>query len=191
MIVLDDFEGTHALKVKWSSDTEAEVGNTLDPNDLQHAPAIKLSWAQEDAACEPNSRPIQYTIAATDPDAPSRNDPKWSEICHWIATGIAIPDVDKSSCGRLSFKILKDVIPYKPPGPPEKTGKHRYVFVAYAPANGTTERLHLSKPRDRQHWGYEKKDHGVRDWARENGLEPVGESSPADRAVVTSPLTGM
>ena len=25
------------------------------------------------------------TIALTDPDAPSRDNPKWSEMCHWIA----------------------------------------------------------------------------------------------------------
>jgi len=25
------------------------------------------------------------TIILTDPDAPSRKDPKWSEMCHWIA----------------------------------------------------------------------------------------------------------
>lgn len=25
------------------------------------------------------------TIVLTDPDAPSRDDPKWSEMCHWIA----------------------------------------------------------------------------------------------------------
>lgn len=25
------------------------------------------------------------TIVLTDPDAPSRGDPKWSEVCHWIA----------------------------------------------------------------------------------------------------------
>jgi hypothetical protein len=25
------------------------------------------------------------TIALTDPDAPSRGNPKWSEMCHWLA----------------------------------------------------------------------------------------------------------
>lgn len=70
---------------------------------------------------------------------------------------------------------------YKPPGPPEKTGKHRYVFVVYTPANGTTAPLHLTKPKGRQNWGTGKERHGVRDWAGENGLEPVGES-PLDES---------
>lgn len=25
------------------------------------------------------------TIVLTDPDAPSRKSPEWSEVCHWIA----------------------------------------------------------------------------------------------------------
>jgi phosphatidylethanolamine-binding protein (PEBP) family uncharacterized protein len=27
-----------------------------------------------------------FTVALTDPDAPSRKHPEWSEICHWIVT---------------------------------------------------------------------------------------------------------
>lgn len=67
-------------------------------------------------------------------------------------------------------------MPYKPPGPPEKTGKHRYVFLVFEPANATTQPLNLTKPKDRQHWGYEYHGErvGVRDWAVENGLIPVG-----------------
>lgn len=60
------------------------------------------------------------------------------------------------------------------PGPPPKTGKHRYVFLVLAPANSTTEELHLSKPKDRQHWGYDWERMGVRQWMMENGLVAVG-----------------
>ncbi len=42
----------------------------------------------------------------TDPDAPSRKDPKWSEFCHWIAK---VP-----SGGVLQAKL-----------PEEALGKHR------------------------------------------------------------------
>lgn len=65
---------------------------------------------------------------------------------------------------------------YYPPGPPEKTGKHRYVLFVFAPANGTTDSLDLSKPEDRKHWGYEYEGErvGVRRWSLENGLVPVG-----------------
>ena len=115
----------------------------------------------------------QLTLAMSDPDAPSRDDPEWSEICHWIATDI--PLSSSSDAGFDMSKDLKEIMPYKPPGPPKKTGKHRYVFVALAPVNGTTEKLNLSKPGDRQHWGYEKERQGLRMWAQEMGLGVVGE----------------
>lgn len=74
------------------------------------------------------------------------------------------------------FEAMEEIMPWKPPGPPPKTGKHRYLFVALAPKNGTTERLELSKPEDRQHWGFgsEGERQGVGRWAKENGLEVVG-----------------
>lgn len=67
-------------------------------------------------------------------------------------------------------------MPYKAPGPPPKTGAHRYVFVALAPVNGTTERLDLRAPAGRMRWGFENgaAGVGVREWARANGLGVVG-----------------
>lgn len=135
---------------------------------------------------------MTYTITITDPDAPSRDDPKWSEFCHWIATGLPASSrdsitEDNTTCAPLALSLVNlddEVMPYYPPGPPEKTGKHRYVFLVFAPENGTTDALHLSKPRGRRHWGYEYEGERVRVrmWARDNGLIPVGEylrSSPS------------
>lgn len=123
----------------------------------------------------------QLTIAMTDPDAPSRDDPEWSEICHWIATDVPLtkPDEEEDEDGDVAqlSKGLSDVMPFKPPGPPPKTGKHRYVFVALVPRNGTTESLHLSKPGDRQHWGYEHERDGLKMWAEEMGLQVIGKCS--------------
>lgn len=123
------------------------------------------------------SSAIQLTIALTDPDAPSRDNPKWSQICHWIATDVHLSSSDDNELLLSSHKSqsLTEIMPYKPPGPPPKTGKHRYVFVALAPINGTTERLNLSTPKDRQRWGFEGERAGLREWARENGLGVVGE----------------
>jgi len=134
---------------------------------------------------------MKYTIALTDPDAPSRDNPEWSEMCHWIATGVSLKEADdddddedrastelgtrKKHKGHKGHKGLKEIMEYKPPGPPPKTGKHRYVFLAFAPANGTTKKLRLSKPEVRKHWGFGEADKGVRQWAEENGLAPVGE----------------
>jgi len=135
---------------------------------------------------------IQLTLALTDPDAPSHHNPKWSQVCHWIATDIPLTPSNSGS-GSLADVVLNthhtnpqqqqqqkftDIMPYKPPGPPPKTGKHRYVFVALAPVNGTTEKLNLSKPEGRRRWGFGGEGEGVREWAGRNGLGVVGEFLP-------------
>ncbi|KAK0635981.1 phosphatidylethanolamine-binding protein [Bombardia bombarda] len=186
--VIDDFVPALTLAAKWPSDEHAKLGNTLKPNKLQDAPSISLHSPSDKSNNECSTIDSQskasYVIALTDPDAPSRDDPKWSEMCHWIAVGRAsassnanTDDPDGNGCV-LGFSDLDEVMPYKAPGPPEKTGKHRYVFFAFRAKNGTTDALSPSKPEDRQHWGYGppedgQKTHGVRDWAQDNGLVPV------------------
>ena len=163
-----------------------------------------------------HARTTQLTLALTDPDAPSAEDPEWGQICHWISTNIklnttkssldsAVSSLNKDSetdttNASISKKKNKqhhkdkkskkhhknrknkkhhkcgphDLVEYKPPGPPPKTGKHRYIFLALAPLNGTTERLHLAAPADRKHWGYGEQGRGVREWMGEQGLGVVG-----------------
>lgn len=161
--VLEDFKPTILVNVTWSSNNIAHLGNTLKPKTLQDAPSIDLIDLTHHF-----SNDLKFTIALTDPDAPSRDDPKWSEMCHWIATNVSL-----TSTGLLSHKF-DEIVEYKPPGPPPRTGKHRYVIIAFAPANLTTEPLHLLKPKDRQHWGFDEQGFGVKKWAAVNGLVPVG-----------------
>lgn len=171
--VIDSFKPLLTVNITWSSGVTAEYGNTIDPDKTQNMPDVQLIDAVPNSSGCSEFMPMpQLTLAMTDPDAPSRDDPEWSEICHWIAT-----DVPRNFDGckyRVRSK-LKDVMPYKPPGPPPKTGKHRYVFIALAPINGTAERLNLKKPGDRQHWGFDKERQGLRMWAEDMGLEVVGE----------------
>ncbi|RYP11024.1 hypothetical protein DL765_007900 [Monosporascus sp. GIB2] len=166
--VVDEFLPSFILDVEWSSDVYASLGNTLKPKKVQDQPTfsvIRSPGTTGSAAAN-----LTYTITLTDPDAPSRDNPKWAEMCHFIATGLKLSASDPSTS---TSSELKDIMPWKPPGPPPKTGKHRYVFLLFAPANGTTEPLNLTKPEDRQHWGTGKERHGVRDWALDNGLAPV------------------
>jgi hypothetical protein len=175
--IISDFIPSLMLSVSWPNKT-AKLGNTIEPKELQDEPVIKLHKIPSSSTL--HSTELTYTIALTDPDAPSRDDPKWSEMCHWIAAKVPVSSV--SSETDLKLKKLKDIMPWKPPGPPPKTGKHRYVFFAFVPANGTTKKLRLSKPSDRQHWGTGKEGHGVGDWAEENGLATVGKSYDIDVA---------
>lgn len=168
--VLDlGFVPSHDLSVKWAPKSLASLGNTLKPRHLEEAPDVL--FAELDGELSSCQAGVTYIIAATDPDAPSRDNPEWSEFCHWIAQGVAV-SLD-STCATLQLKELEEIITYKPPTPPAKTGKHRYVFIGLRPANGTTERLQLSKPGTRKHWGTGKERHGFRDWAFQNGLQPI------------------
>ncbi|KAL4732135.1 carboxypeptidase Y inhibitor [Fusarium chlamydosporum] len=165
--VIDDFPPALELSASWKHDS-ADLGNTLKPGHLKKAPSIHLEPVESDSSLENLlKKRTPYVIVLTDPDAPSRDDPKWSEFCHWIAVGTA------KSSSTTSKHHLKDIIKYKAPAPPPKTGKHRYVFLAFTAANGTTDKLHLTKPKERKHWGSDHAEHGVREWAHENGLAPV------------------
>ncbi|KAK1773426.1 phosphatidylethanolamine-binding protein [Copromyces sp. CBS 386.78] len=183
--VIDDFIPILNLEAKWSDDHQASLGNTLNPEDLQDTPSVLLKDPLSPTTCFLRSS-TSLVIVLTDPDAPSRDDPKWSEFCHWIAVGhpdtedypVTDEPTEPQRCPlSLSRQSLEDVVSYTPPAPPKKTGKHRYVILALAPVNGTSEKLHLSKPKERKRWGYDKvvngKTHGVRDWAAENGLAPL------------------
>ncbi|KAK0720193.1 phosphatidylethanolamine-binding protein, partial [Lasiosphaeris hirsuta] len=193
--VIDDFFPALELHASWPSKQQASLGNTLNPEKLQDAPSVSLHDTSESSKlC---SSRVSYVIALTDPDAPSRDDPKWSEMCHWIVTGVSASAIAnrKARCSSRALGDLTEVMPYKAPGPPEKTGKHRYVFFAFVPENGTTERLHPSKPADRQHWGYNTDDgetKGVRDWAKDNGLVPVAANFiyAKNKKTVKAPVEG-
>jgi phosphatidylethanolamine-binding protein len=187
--VIDDFVPRFILHVQWpKKKAHASLGNKLKPKHLKTPPVFALKTVGE----TPTTPNMTYTFVLTDPDAPSRKDPRWAQVCHYIATGLLVPasstatdedhhlDFSPSNKGHGSGSGngLIPLMPYKPPGPPPKTGKHRYVFLVFTPANGTTEPLHLSKPAGRRHWGSDKEGYGVREWTKENGLVPIGKLLP-------------
>ncbi|KAL6703730.1 hypothetical protein ACN47E_009111 [Coniothyrium glycines] len=181
--VIDDFLPSLTVDITWSK-KHAKLGNTIKPKHLQEQPAVALHDITPSSSSSTTKHNLSYVVTLTDPDAPSRDDPKWSEMCHWIASNVTLsetllsipplPDLHLlTNTASLDAQGPQDVIAYKPPGPPPKTGKHRYVFLVFAPKNGTSEPLHLSRPGDRQHWGTGRERGGVRDWAVKNGLVPV------------------
>lgn len=57
----------------------------------------------------------------TDPDAPSRAQPKFREFRHWLVANIPGNKIDQGEV----------VAAYVGSGPPKGTGLHRYVFLLY------------------------------------------------------------
>lgn len=176
--VIDDFLPSLTLTVSWSRQ-DALLGNTIKPSKLRQPPEISLHDIIHSIGSAASA--LSYVITLTDPDAPTRENPEWSEFCHWIAANVSItpesmsaqPKSIRNEDSTVSDGRGDDVVEYKPPGPPKKTGKHRYMFLVFAPKNGTTEVLNLTEPKERKHWGTGKERGGVRDWALENGLVPV------------------
>jgi phosphatidylethanolamine-binding protein (PEBP) family uncharacterized protein len=113
----------------------------------------------------------------TDPDAPSRNDPKWSEFCHWIVTGLKaaspgapIEAVTPTASSSVDISKSHQVVEYMGPAPPPKTGKHRYVLLLYK--DGNTGKM--EGPSERKKWGNDESRQGVRQWAKKYDLKLAG-----------------
>ncbi|AOW01167.1 phosphatidylethanolamine-binding protein [Yarrowia lipolytica] len=160
--VIDEFDPNTLLEITYGGENVVAVGNTLAVADTQHKPSIHASF--------PKDTEGTYTLVLTDPDAPSRTDNKWSEYCHYIVTGLK-PGVVAEAEGaavELDLSKGKELIPYMGPGPPPKTGKHRYVFVLYKEGAKSPE-----APADRPTWGTNVPGSGTREWAKKNDLTLV------------------
>lgn len=99
------------LEVQWDGGVKADMGNELTPTQVKNPP--KVNWSAEPGAL--------YTLCMTDPDAPSRQDPKFREWHHWLVVNIPGNDVSKG----------ETMSQYVGSGPPKGTGLHRYVFLVY------------------------------------------------------------
>ncbi|XP_016964676.1 protein D3 [Drosophila biarmipes] len=86
-------------------------GQVLTPTQVKDEPCVK--WEADASKL--------YTLCMTDPDAPSRKDPKFREWHHWLVGNIPGGDVAKG-------EVLSA---YVGSGPPPDTGLHRYVFLIY------------------------------------------------------------
>ncbi|OWR47804.1 protein D2-like isoform X2 [Danaus plexippus] len=99
------------VTVKYNSGVEVNFGNELTPTQVKDVPAVKWNAV-------PDS---YYTLAMTDPDAPSRAEPQFREWHHWLVGNILGGNIS-------SGEVLSA---YVGSGPPPDTGLHRYVFLVY------------------------------------------------------------
>ncbi|KAL1980888.1 hypothetical protein VTN96DRAFT_3345 [Rasamsonia emersonii] len=166
--VLDDFLPQYSLQITYpATHTTVQLGNQVQPSQVHSTPVFDFRpLGSSSLSADTNNK--TFTLILTDPDARSRKNPDWSEMCHWIVTNITSPELvmpgnpDRSP----TPAVLKT---YLPPGPPKGTGWHRYVFVLLA--GDANEARNLQAPKDRKHWGYGRVRHGIRDWAQDNKLK--------------------
>ncbi|CAG9791319.1 unnamed protein product [Diatraea saccharalis] len=109
---------TALVKVVYPNDVEVKEGNELTPTQVKDVPTV--TWEASPANL--------YTLVMTDPDAPSRQEPKFREFCHWLVGNIPGDNV----------AFGETLSAYVGSGPPEKTGLHRYVFLVYKQAGPIT-----------------------------------------------------
>ncbi|GAB0097631.1 Phosphatidylethanolamine-binding protein [Sergentomyia squamirostris] len=104
------------VEVKYPSGVEVNFGNELTPTDVKDIPYVSWKANAED----------YYTLIMTDPDAPSRKEPKFREFKHWVVSNIP----------GSSVKDGETIAEYIGSGPPKGTGLHRYVFLVYKQPSG-------------------------------------------------------
>ncbi|CUS12511.1 unnamed protein product [Tuber aestivum] len=168
--VVDDFTPTTMISIAYpNANKEVSLGNTLKPEDAQEKPTIQITPEGTDES-------QTYTIVLTDPDAPSRDNPEWSEFCHWIVTDVKLPSLETLSSAQtaeaasVNLSDASELVEYAGPTPPEKTGKHRYVFLLYR--NEGSKKL--EGPSRRRKWGNDDYRKGARQWSDKYGLSLVG-----------------
>lgn len=98
------------------AEARVNLGNVLTPTQVKDIPKISF----------PADKDSLYLLCMTDPDAPSRQTPKYREWHHWLVGNIP---GDKIEDGETLSE-------YVGAGPPKGTGLHRYVFVVYKQPEG-------------------------------------------------------
>lgn len=108
--VVDDFTPKCFVELYYDDKEErVTLGNTLQRKHTKEKPFMMIF-------CPKVRETTGFTIVLTDPDAPSRENPKWGEMCHWIAiagghsldAGFNIGDVGKEivPCKKISSAVL-------------------------------------------------------------------------------------
>ncbi|XP_075223946.1 protein D3-like [Lycorma delicatula] len=113
--VVDDVEhNVTGLFVKYPN-ANSLLGNELSPTETADEPDCMWSIKEE------KEDESWFTISMTDPDAPSRESPKFREWQHWLVVNIPGMKIHEG----------EHLTEYFGPSPPKGTGLHRYVFLLF------------------------------------------------------------
>lgn len=156
--VLQAFQPSGALNITYKS-KQVQPGAELSVAETQELPKIEAYVPSINAGSS-------YTLVVTDPDAPRRGDPTWSEYAHYLVSDIRLDPSKSGEFQQIDFSRAQDLLSYFGPGPPPKTSLHRYVFLLF---EGSTTK----KPSDRPNWGLGKPGAGAIDFLSGEKVTPI------------------
>ncbi|XP_036176998.1 phosphatidylethanolamine-binding protein 1-like [Myotis myotis] len=116
----------HPLQLKYSGAEVDELGKVLTPTQVKNWP----NGISQDGL-DPSKH---YTLVLTDPDAPSRKDPKCREWHHFLVVNMKGNDISSGT-------ILSDCVGSGPP-----KGLHRYGWLVRAGQATKWDKPILSSP---------------------------------------------
>lgn len=135
-----------SVQVKYPSGVEVKDGNELTPTQVKDQPEVNFK-------ADKNSF---YTLIMTDPDAPSRENPEFREILHWLVVNIPGNEVNKG-------KVITE---YIGSGPPQGSGLHRYIFFVFKQPSV----LNFDEPGDSRTSRQHRRQFKTRDLAKKYNL---------------------
>ncbi|CAM0138393.1 hypothetical protein VKS41_002943 [Umbelopsis sp. WA50703] len=141
--VLSEAPSDTLLGINYPGGQDVALGNKLTPEQASQAPEITFVSDDPEA---------YYTLIMTDPDAPSRADPKFGQWRHWVVTNIS------GSQFSVSASSVNNHTPYIGPGPPEGSGFHRYCFLLFKQKSKdqAIQQLSSEKREDRRYFKAEQ-----------------------------------
>ncbi|KAG6916978.1 hypothetical protein DXG01_004407 [Tephrocybe rancida] len=171
-VIPPDFTPSIFFSVVWPNGKATRtLGGFLTREDTLEEPEIYFKPLPS-----PEASATSYTLVMSDPDAPSRADPKYGQFRHWVITGLRYSQVEQPLA-----KTQPSTTPYRPPGPPPGSGVHRYTFLLFEePASGFTV------PQGAPEYGAaleERRCWNAVDFGEKYGLRPVGANWFLVRAV--------
>ncbi|KXN81601.1 hypothetical protein AN958_04395 [Leucoagaricus sp. SymC.cos] len=123
----DAFKPTVIFTIVYPTGAQTDLGNTVTRSNVLEEPEISISPLN--AIPE---KDVKYTLVMTDPDAPSRAEPKYRQWRHWVISSVQ-PEAGKVV---YALKTKPATTPYWPPGPPPGSGLHRYTFLLFEEPEG-------------------------------------------------------
>ena len=131
-VVVDEFVSTYNLIVSFYSSGGGgskgiEEGKRLTVSQAILPPYLKLSSVGTEDPIDADSL---FTVILSDPDAPSRTDPKFGEFLHFLMVNCKASDL---------YGTGEVLTSYHGPSPGPGSGEHRYCFVVYAQPSGRIE----------------------------------------------------